>query len=150
MSLTIPQMLLVKSLSPTGDEELGYTILFDSRSPSMTVVDNYGYADQDDVIGSTAMQLSRGKLEGAMFRARVYDRLATSELESLRVIPGPHVLARQEFWVDYLPLIRQMVAADDSQEGKVQQSSQKRMTRNSQRYVRTIPLTDGQRKALEL
>jgi hypothetical protein len=52
--------------------------------------------------------------------------------------------------VDYEPYVRHIVAIDDSQELLLNGGRSGRMTRNSQRYVRTITLSTEERNALRM
>lgn len=146
---------------PSADNELGHTIISNSRA-SLTAADNFGHADLDELIGSTAIRLSRGSLEepvsrcgnstvtltGELFRARLRYRATIRAIGNNEALPGAHTLNRDAFTLDYLPWIRQMVMLDDQQDTAKHQKGV-RTTRNSQRYVRTISLTELERKGVE-
>lgn len=110
------------------------------------------------MIASTAIRLSRGALEGeiprypaarSLFRARVHHREILRMLGNNGTVLERQILHKPEFELEYLPWIRQMVAADDDLEKVVDRPSQKRTTRNSQRsYVRTVKLNGEERNEL--
>ncbi|KAK0190937.1 P-loop containing nucleoside triphosphate hydrolase protein [Armillaria mellea] len=138
----------------SGDDEVGHTILFNTRD-SITRQDSYGDGDQDRLIMSTAIRLSRGGIFGSMRSTNLSAHAGYRDVIKMlgRNVMGAQALRGTAFDVDYLPWIRQIVLADDEEEKNANKSEIQvgRRTRNSQgqRYVRAIEISEDEREALE-
>lgn len=117
---------------------MGYPILHDSlKGDHFQRVDEPSKCDGPN---------SRG-IDVDVFRARVRFKDEVKDMISHAAVP--QFTSEDALFLDYLPWIRQMAEVDDLLESK-QSTTQKRTTRNSQGYVRTIPLTMEQRRLMEI
>ncbi|KAF5370109.1 hypothetical protein D9758_001044 [Tetrapyrgos nigripes] len=122
---------------PCMDEVVGYTPL-EGRSPW-----HGSDEDRSALIMSTLTAIgSRGSLELStrygqeLLQARVqYEKMV--KLFGNNVAVRRSEIRRPAFNVDYIPWLRQIVAADDAAEAEMEWAGN-RMTRNSQRYERTV------------
>ncbi|KAK0491033.1 hypothetical protein IW261DRAFT_1435294 [Armillaria novae-zelandiae] len=150
----MPEAIAFSQVQASGDDEVGYTILFNTRD-SITRQDSYGDGDQDRLIMSTAIRLSRGEIFGSMRSTNLSAHAGYRDVIKMlgRNVMGAQALRGTAFDVDYLPWIRQIVLADDEEEKNANQAEIRvgRRTRNSQgqRYVRAIEICEDEREALE-
>jgi hypothetical protein len=130
-----------------ADDVLGYRTVPTNGSTFFN--GRFGYHDHDELIMSTALWLSRGPHDRPRRQALLQTRV--SRYDEMVKEFGNNVLRSQirrpEFDLDYLPWIREMVAAEDKQEVAMGTGTGRR-TRNSQRYVRTIELSENAQKGL--
>ena len=141
---------------PSADDEIGHSIFFYPRSSELFTSDT-----RDEGIIGAALRLSRGPLGAEtrgqqtrdLFRRRVdYQRQVA---EALRQIVPLSVLTlrRSDVVTDYLPRVRDMIAAEDLQEALCGQKERPgRTTRNSMKgvYERNIVLSAEERVMLEM
>ncbi len=143
------QAIASSQVNASSDDEVGHAILFSPRD-DLTRRDFYGHRDRDRLIVST---VSRGAdTFGRTFSSPRY--VATRVVEQLGIeVVGAYNWRKEAFWVDYLPWMRQILEGDDEEERKMvsMEVLGGRRTRNSQsqRYVRTLSVTEEQRQALE-
>ncbi|PBL02557.1 P-loop containing nucleoside triphosphate hydrolase protein [Armillaria gallica] len=150
----MPEAIAFSQVQASGDDEVGHTILFNTRD-SITRQDSYGDGDQDRLIMSTAIRLSRGGIFGSMRSTNLSAHAGYRDVIKMlgRNVMGAQALRGTAFDVDYLPWIRQIVLADDEEEKNANKVEIRvgRRTRNSQgqRYVRAIEISEDERDALE-
>ncbi|KAJ3815468.1 hypothetical protein F5876DRAFT_30526 [Lentinula aff. lateritia] len=156
------EMSLNEAASTATDDVLGYRIL--QTNGSSFRHRQFGHHDLDELIMSTIIELSRGgnscpRSEGdssilTSTRARIarvqYDE-TVKEFGHNVVAGRSQIMRRPVFDLDYLPWIRQMVAAEDSQEAMLRRDGVGvgRKTRNSQKYSRMIELSENARRGLD-
>jgi hypothetical protein len=141
---------------PSGDDEQGYTILYEAKN-TLTARDNFGHTDRREPIECCIGGIWRGKgrrdivsldqLSSATTEAVRRHRAHLRILKDNRAIPRWVKGDEREFVLDYLPWIGQMATLDDEIESRTR-GQQKRATRNSQLYYRTIELTEEERGSL--
>ncbi|KAK0206561.1 hypothetical protein DFS33DRAFT_598405 [Desarmillaria ectypa] len=150
----MPEAIAFSQAHASEDDEVGHTILFSTRD-SITRQDSYGDGDQDRMIMSTAIRLSRGGIFGSMRSMNLSAQAGYRDvIKTLgKNVMGAQALRGTAFGVDYLPWIRQIILADDEEEKKPNKAEIRigRRTRNSQgqRYVRAIEISEYEREALE-
>lgn len=150
----MPEAIAFSQVQASGDDEVGYTILFNTRD-NITRQDSYGDGDQDRLIMSTAIRLSRGGIFGSMRSTNLSAHAGYRDVIKMlgRNMMGAQALRGTAFDIDYLPWIRQIVLADDEEEKNANKADIRvgRRTRNSQgqRYVRAIEISEDEREALE-
>lgn len=116
--------------------------MFDGRSPPTITSNQSACADEIEAISLRALPCNFDTPLRTQAFERLFDLLKDHE-----AVPSLHLAMRDQFVVDYLPVIRNLLEADDEHE-KRSEKREGRATRNSQRYVRTITLTDEQRRAM--
>ncbi|KAF9055269.1 hypothetical protein BDZ89DRAFT_1055860 [Hymenopellis radicata] len=136
-------------VSASSDDEVGHGILFSPRD-DLTRRDFYGHRDRDRLIASI---VSRGAdTFGRTFSSPRYVAARVVEQLGIEVV-GAYNWRKEAFWVDYLPWMRQILEADDEEERKTASmevlGGRRTRNRQSQRYVRTLSVTEEQRQALE-
>lgn len=142
------------------DDILGYRTL--CATSARSVFKQFGYHDRDELIMSSAIELSRGahdkpasssRLETtrALLRTRVQYDAVVQEIRHNVVAARSQIIRTPVFDLEYLPWIREMVAADDRQEEAMRRDERVvgRRTRNSQKFVRTIELSENVHRALD-
>lgn len=142
--------MTLQETKPCMDDIMGYTPL---RGGSSWDESTY---DRDNLIVSTvaAIGRSRGSFEvnarygQELLQARVEYEKMLKEFGNNVAVTRSEIVRRPNFDMDYLPWIRQIVAADDAAEGSMEWAGG-RKTRNSQRYERTIVLSEEERRFLE-
>ncbi|THV08553.1 hypothetical protein K435DRAFT_772021 [Dendrothele bispora CBS 962.96] len=127
------------------DEVVGYAPLRAAVRPCLN--------DRNEEIMTTlirAMGRSRGSFEDGqeLLHARVRYEKMLKEFSNNVAVGESQIGRRTVIDLDYLPWIRHMVAADDVLEKETERVGG-RTTRNSQRYVRTVELSEGERAILE-
>ncbi|KAF8974559.1 hypothetical protein BDZ97DRAFT_35100 [Flammula alnicola] len=144
---------------PSDDDEIGHVILYDLHVKDTA---QFGFYDRHEDILTTAVQLSRG-----LFDVDVKADAITTQTfeESSRIVRYEQRLVLQEvcpvaIWarrdaalpLDYIPMIRQIVEAEDMQEALEKQKRPRvgRTTRNSARsgYVRMVSVTEEARRII--
>ncbi|KAJ3836821.1 hypothetical protein F5878DRAFT_565078 [Lentinula raphanica] len=158
------EMSLHESADDGADEVLGYRTVQTNDSGSGGF-SHFGYHDLDELIMSTIIELSRGAQAcprsadssalTSSTRARTarvrYDE-TVQEIRHNVVAGQSQILRRPAFDLEYLPWIRQMVAAEDKQRDALLRNDAVgvgRRTRNSQKYSRMIELSENARKGLD-
>ncbi|KAJ3802737.1 hypothetical protein GGU11DRAFT_481480 [Lentinula aff. detonsa] len=158
------EMGLNESASNGADEVLGYRPVQTNRSASR--FSRFGYHDFDELIMSTIIELSRGAHScprsagyssvlspGTRERtARVRYDETVQEFGHNVVAGRSQILRRPIFDLEYLPWIRQIVAAEDRREQVMLRNDAVgvgRRTRNSQKYSRMIELSENARRGLD-
>ncbi|KAJ7228650.1 hypothetical protein GGX14DRAFT_414058 [Mycena pura] len=137
-----PQALAATHYEPSADDEIGYPILADTLSDSVY--------EWDTKITSAVLAISRGTSVACAdwdFRATVdYQDL----IDALRNNPTFPVgmIQREEFHTDYLPCVRQIIAAEDAVDAAWQGLAGRRGTRSSRRYLRTVEVGGEERDLL--
>lgn len=143
------------------DDVLGYRTL--RATSARSAFKQFGYHDRDELIMSSAIELSRGahdkaasssRLETtrALLRTRVQYDAVVQEIRHNVVAGRSQIIRTPVFDLEYLPWIREMVAADDRQEEAMRRRDESvvgRRTRNSQKFVRTIELSENVHRALD-
>lgn len=148
------QILQFADLKSSDDDELGYTILYDS----MPTHGRFSLCDRDEQIISAGVHTARGL---GMIADRRLDYIEESKLQNIgRLVDtvlgevcsrAKSSVSRVSLHVDYMPWIRQIIATDDKDEEiYLSRARSGRMTRNSGgEYVRAVILSDSGRDALE-
>ncbi|TFK75906.1 hypothetical protein BDN72DRAFT_874155 [Pluteus cervinus] len=147
---------------PTADEELGYSCVEqDGRLGG-----GFVYYDRDEEIASSAIRLSRGMAGVALargrglsasandgtsfrprglFRARAEHQKWVGQMLRNHFKRAARTLAHEAMHLDYQPMFRQMIEAEDAEEEHRRQTSS-RQTRNSSGYTRVYGLTEEERE----
>ncbi|ESK96004.1 aaa family protein [Moniliophthora roreri MCA 2997] len=147
-------------MQPTGNDVLGHRVLFYPNKSN--AIDHFGYSyDRDEMIMSSAIGLSRGKLTGIrlsgareLVEPRVEYETLVKEIGKNRAVSVNEKLRRRVFDMDYLPWIREMIRVDDEMEKESMKEDKirvgRRRTRNSQKdeHVRTILVSWEERKGM--
>ena len=127
---------------PSNDDEIGHRILYDPDTKDTVLT------QQQEEISSFAREISSVDVTKEGYRRR--------ECELRRMVEEVCPMwawSRQDgsVYMDYVPLIRQMVEAEDAQEEAEMKGQGRRGTRNSTRahgFVRTVILTAEGRAGL--
>ncbi|KAJ4478083.1 hypothetical protein J3R30DRAFT_3682661 [Lentinula aciculospora] len=145
----MPKEIGLNESASTGEDNiLGYRIV--QMNGSTFHQNQFGYNDLDELIMSTVIELSRGAhgctpSAGTRGRtARVHYDETVKELGHNVVAGQSQIMRRPVFDLEYLPWIRQMVAAEDRQEEAILKNDTVgagRKTRNSQKFSRMIELS---------
>ncbi|KDR83737.1 hypothetical protein GALMADRAFT_219568 [Galerina marginata CBS 339.88] len=141
---------------PSDDDEIGHTILYDIYAKDRPDLGHYDR--QEDMICS-ATDLLFGLFDVDVRKDDASSRSIEDESKKIRVQQtrilqeiSPMSRDKGGLWFDYLPYLRQMVAAEDVEEARAMEKRRRvgRRTRNSGRsgYVRTIELTEEARRGL--
>jgi hypothetical protein len=150
-------------MQPTADDVTGYRMLLNPNTSNSRGFFGHNLYDRDEMIMSSAITVSRGKMSGigycgarVLAKPRVEYETLVREIGNNRAVSvHERLVRRQVFDLDYLPLIREMIRADDETE-KAEKAEGVylgggRRTRNSQRqqqHVRTIEVSEGERRGL--
>jgi hypothetical protein len=132
---------------PSEDDEIGHVILRDVHAQDLAQL---GLHDRHEEIVSTAIQLSRGRLDVDAMRSLEETRMSGQKLLLREVCPvGTWSRADGFVEMDYLAYVRQMVEAEDKEGEKRRLGG--RSTRNSARsgYVRTVQLSEEARRVVQ-
>lgn len=156
-------MSLNEAASTATDDVLGYRIL--QTNGSTFRHRQFGHHDLDELIMSTIIELSRGgnscprSARDSSILTNTRARIARVQYDETvkefghNVVAGrSQIMRRPVFDLDYLPWIRQMVAAEDSQEEAMLRRDGVgvgRKTRNSQKHSRMIELSENARRGLD-
>ncbi len=124
------------------------------------------YYDRDEEIASSAIRLSRGMAGVALargrglsaiandstsfrprglFRARAEHQKWVGQMLRNHFKRAGRTLAHEAMHLDYQPMFRQMIEAEDAEEEQRRQTSS-RQTRNSSGYARVYGLSDSERE----
>ncbi|KAF5389049.1 hypothetical protein D9757_004890 [Collybiopsis confluens] len=159
---TPKEMIWNEETLNSADDVLGFRTL--KTNGSAFRQNQFAYHDRDELIMSTAIELSRGTHDDDSWawsllqstRALLWDRVLydglVREFGNNIVAGRSQILRRPVFDCDYLPWIRQIIAAEDKQAEAVltrDQPGPGRRTRNSQRFIRTIELNEKARIGLD-
>jgi hypothetical protein len=165
LTIAFSQALATRSCEASGDDEIGHPILY-FPIPANKVTELY---DRDEEIALTVIRRSRGSLEAGtlraptsivktsrthgLFHARVSHQLQMAEVVRNSIPPSVWSMSRKDVYMDYVPFIRAIIAAEDLEE-KAYMDMQKerpgRATRNSKGgYDRTFTVTTEVREALD-
>ncbi|TFK55724.1 hypothetical protein OE88DRAFT_1722752 [Heliocybe sulcata] len=161
-----PQALLERERRSSVNDETGHQILFPGSTVSELEVTALYRRDEEirQWIESRVHDpptpktwLDRSKTRGgqsfdtrSLFRARVaHVSHVVAVLRSILPFSFLSTAPALQVFLDYLPWVRHMVATDDEEEARESQIAKPgRRTRNSQRYVRWISLSEEERNTL--